>query len=242
LLLENDWISWPEVDERLEMEEMMIDKLPKCMGFIDGSHIPLDEAPSTDPESYFTRKQRYAIQIQAICDMERRIRNIKVGFPGSVHDARVFANSSFGRNPGHFLSDGQWVAADSAYAVSPFLVTPFRNNAAVGNQRQRREFNKYFSGFRVNIECCFGILKETFASLKGLRIRVGHEGGHQLACEWITACCILYNIILESLEDVHFDPEEDDEDQIDLANDPNAAVNEERRLALFRWVTLKLAY
>jgi hypothetical protein len=219
----------------------MADKLPKCMGFLDGSHVPLDEAPSDDPESYFTRKQRYAIQVQATCDMDRRIRNIALGFPGSVHDARVYANSELGRNPNRFLSNGQWIAADSAYGVSQYILTPYRTNAVTETLRQRVNFNKYFAGFRVKIECCFGILKETFASLKGLRVRVNRTSGHKLACEWTLACCILYNMILESLEDFDLTildiegAENNNEDGVNLPLDMRDG--EEKRLALLQFVT-----
>ncbi|ODM99709.1 putative nuclease HARBI1 [Orchesella cincta] len=146
LMLQPKWITWPNTQERLKIRNFMSDKLPGCIGYIDGSHIPLDEAPIDDPESYFTRKQRYAIQIQAICDNEKRLRNIVVGFPGSVHDARVFSRSNVGKSSNILLSEGEWIAADSAYANSKYIVTPFKSNASLGTARQRKQFNRIFPG------------------------------------------------------------------------------------------------
>lgn len=105
LELEKDWIRWPDETERLEIARNMVDHLPNCIGYIDGSHINLEEAPLDDPESYFTRKQRYAIQLQAVCDNNKMIRSIFVGYPGSVHDARVFANSEIGKIQKNFWTE-----------------------------------------------------------------------------------------------------------------------------------------
>jgi len=236
--MEKDWIKWPDEHERQQIAQQMADKLPNCIGYVDGSHINLEEAPVEDPESYYTRKQRYAIQIQAICDNDRLIRSIFVGYPGSVHDARIYDNSEIGTNPRYFLSNGQWIAGDSAYRNSEYMITPFRNNATTGTSQERRRFNKYFSSFRVKIECCFGILKETFASLKGLRIRVDRHSGHKLACTWVTACVILYNILKDSLEDIEYEDEDDDSPNDDM-NEEGRGDNSKRNY-LFQFVNGKL--
>jgi hypothetical protein len=231
-------IRWPDAEERRSIEVSKADKLPKCMGFIDGSHVNLDEAPTQDPESYFTRKQRYAIQVQAVCDIEMKIRNIVVGFPGSVHDARVYANSTLGRDPSALLNNGQWIAGDSAYGVTPFLLTPFRNNSTEG-LREKREFNKYFASYRVKIECVFGIMKETFGSLKGLRIRIRNNEGHKQACNWIRACCVLYNIVLPAIDESEYDSEQDSEESFELGS-LNNNEGEQKRQELLQFVIAKL--
>lgn len=222
------------------MEDRMKDKLPKCIGYVDGSLIKLDEAPSVDHESYYTRKQFYAIQLQATCDNNCRIRNLFVGYPGSVHDARVFSNSEIGRHPEKFFSEGQYIGGDSAYAISENLVAPFKRNSTTANASDRAAFNTYFSSYRVKIECVYGILKETFASLKSLRVRVNGAEGHELACKWITACCILFNILRESFDDHDFDHmvPEDEEDEMQLP--ANVRENEKTRVALFHFVIGKL--
>lgn len=216
--LEKKFIQWPNEAEKKIIEQTMDNKLPKCIGYVDGSHINLNEAPVYDPESYYTRKQRYALQIQAICDNDYLIRNIFVGFPGSVHDARVFANSDIGTNPDKYLNNGQWIAGDSAYPNSEYIVTPFRLNSTTGTPQERRKFNKHFSSFRVAIECCFGILKQVFSSLQSLRIRIDSKESHKLACDWIVCCCILYNIIRGSLSIEDFD----------LGDEENGDDNNER--------------
>lgn len=222
----------------------MKDKLPKCIGYVDGSLIRLDEAPTDDPESYYSRKQYYAIQLQAICDENFKIRNISVGYPGSVHDARVFANSEVGRDTNKFLTNGQYLVGDSAYAVNENMVTPFKRNSAVGTSQERTSFNTYISSYRVKIECVYGFLKETFGSLKSLRVRVNADNGHRIACEWITACCVLYNIIRnsytkEEIEAFEVIPEDENENAQNVVR--NQRQNEKTRSALLHFVLGKLS-
>ena len=66
---------------------------PQCVGAIDGSHIPV-QAPLLNHTDYFNRKGWYSMLIQAVVDHRYLFRNINVGWPGSVHDARVFVNSA----------------------------------------------------------------------------------------------------------------------------------------------------
>jgi len=76
---------------------------PNCIGFIDGSHIPLCAAPLDDKESYYTRKSRYAMHLQLVVGHNKRILFLDTGNPGSVHDARVLANSALAISPEYFL-------------------------------------------------------------------------------------------------------------------------------------------
>lgn len=145
MLLRNDTIHWMDSFERNVICNYMENRLPGCVGYLDGCHIPLFEAPLQNHESYFSRKQEYAIQVQAVCDNDLVIRNISVGYPASTHDARVFANTPLGQSPESFLSNGQWIAADSAYRLTAHTITPFRENSNYGTRRGRRNFNAHFS-------------------------------------------------------------------------------------------------
>ena len=65
---------------------------PGILGAIDGTHI-LIQAPLKDPEQYINRKSFHSVQLQVVCDMDMKFIDVFCGFPGSVHDTRVFRNS-----------------------------------------------------------------------------------------------------------------------------------------------------
>ena len=61
---------------------------PQCIGAIDGSHIPII-APKDNPLDYYNRKGYHSVILQALVDHEYKFLDVYVGWPGSVHDARV---------------------------------------------------------------------------------------------------------------------------------------------------------
>src|SRR5688572_24257656 len=124
--LSNRFLCWPNSAERGQIRYHMEESLPGCIGFIDGSQIPLEEKPVDDPESYFNRNKRYAIQLQCVVSPDKRIMNMFAKFPGSVHDARVFASSNIGQSTQNYLTEGEWICGDSAYRNTNYLIVPFR--------------------------------------------------------------------------------------------------------------------
>lgn len=136
--------------------------------------------------------------MEAICDYRTKIRYVTIGYPGSVHHARIFAECGLCQNINRFLSDGEWIEADSAHKLTATVIISYSNQST---SRQRKEFNKYFSSFRVRIENCIGKLKELFGSLKELRVNLNSHQSHKFICEWIHVCCILYNIVLPEMTD-----------------------------------------
>lgn len=67
-------------------------KFPRVIGAIDGTHIEINR-PAIDPDSYYTRKKTYAVHAQGVVDHQKKFIDVFVGYPGSVHDDRVFKNS-----------------------------------------------------------------------------------------------------------------------------------------------------
>lgn len=63
------------------------------LGAIDGSHVRIDK-PSEDADSYINRKQYFSLHIQGTVNHNLKFFDVFIGYPGSVHDARVFKNSS----------------------------------------------------------------------------------------------------------------------------------------------------
>lgn len=62
-------------------------------GAIDGSHIRKNK-PEVCEDAYINRKKYFSIQLQGVVNHERQFIQLHVGFPGRVHDARVFKESN----------------------------------------------------------------------------------------------------------------------------------------------------
>jgi len=60
-----------------------------CIGAIDGTHIEV-VVPKTELITHMNRKSKTSQNVLAICDFDLRFTFIVAGWPGSVHDMRVF--------------------------------------------------------------------------------------------------------------------------------------------------------
>ncbi|KAG0287665.1 hypothetical protein BGZ98_004560, partial [Dissophora globulifera] len=74
LSLQGRYISWPSAQERrTHSERMAVKGFQGCVGFIDGTTIPLFRRPEQDEDFYYDRNQRYSFNLQVVCNMDRKI-------------------------------------------------------------------------------------------------------------------------------------------------------------------------
>lgn len=69
---------------------------PQAFGCVDGTHIAINQ-PTENAYDYFSYKQKYTLNAQAVFDWRGLFIDVEVKWPGSVHDGRVFANSRINR-------------------------------------------------------------------------------------------------------------------------------------------------
>lgn len=129
------------------------------------------------------------LQLQVVCDPQRTIRDVFIGYPGSVHDSRVFRASplmeSLAEKCGQY-----YLLGDSGYPCLKHLLTPFRD---VGNfGRLQNNYNVKLSQNRYVIEHCFGMLKQKFRQLYHLKLRKISD-----CVNFIRACCVLHNLAID---------------------------------------------
>ncbi|XP_062407478.1 putative nuclease HARBI1 [Sardina pilchardus] len=163
----------------------------KVMGAIDGCHIRIKAPGQPHAQCYMNRKLFASYQLQAVCDHAGRFIDVFVGFPGSVHDARVLRSSPLYRRaiyppPGTFLlGDGGYPCLEQPIG----LLTPYKNPVR-GVDRQR--FNGYHSKARAIVERAFGMMKTRWRAifLHALEVSVSFDP------DVIVACTVLHNICL----------------------------------------------
>ncbi|XP_050301055.1 putative nuclease HARBI1 [Anthonomus grandis grandis] len=192
-------ICWPTENEKVVIEQQFLEMgFPGVLGAMDGSHVRIDQ-PKNDPESYLNRKKFYSIQFQVVCDSSRKIRDVFIGFPGSVHDARVFNNSPLFHSLPEKCGE-KVILADSAYPCLRNVLTPYKDN---GNLSEiEKNFNIKLSHCRIVIEHVFGILKQKFRQLYHLKLR-----DETLICHFIRACCVLHNLTLNLEQELIEEPQ-----------------------------------
>ena len=207
--LRNSFIKWPTARARTR-ESLANDTRESgfigVVGKVDGTDIVLSTKPGGryDGELFFNRKKRYALDLCAVCDSDKRFIYFLSGWPNSQHDQRIFAAGDLNRNPHLYFSEGQYLLGDSAYTNSRYLVTPYK--APHTRDANVRKFNRRLSRIRIDIEHTFGILKGRWKSLTGLRLRIRNKKGYIYAIRWITACVVLHNVLL----DMHDEWEEEE--------------------------------
>ena len=171
---------------------------PQCAGAIDGSHIPII-APTECHTDYFNRKGWHSIILQGVVGPTYKFWDINVGWPGRVHDARVFSRSSLYKraSEGSLFPrmdreiDGVNVPilliGDPAYPLYEWLMKPFSDTGRLSGDQHT--FNYRLSCARNVVENAYGRLKARWRCL--LKRNDCHL---HTVCEQVVTCCTLHNI------------------------------------------------
>ena len=180
---------------------------PQCVGVVDGTRIPI-VPPVLFPADYYNWKGWHSIIMQGAVNHLGHFIDIYVGWPGRVHDARVFVNSSLYKRgqAGTLFPDSKktiagkeiplLVLGDPAYPLLPWLMKAFPDNGSLS--REQKAFNYRLSKARVVVEHAYGRLKGRWRCLLK-RNDVLVDDLPKL----VAACCVLHNIC--EIRDESFD-------------------------------------
>ena len=197
------YIAWPKgelLKETVELFEHMWG-YPQCAGAIDGSHIPI-VAPEEFHTDYFNRKGWHSIILQGVVDARYRFTDINVGWPGSVHDARMFSNSQIFKKgqlgrlfdpiaaqckviegveiPVHLIGD-------PAYPLMSWLMKAYTDTGKLTTVQST--YNYRLSRARNVVENAFGRLKGRWRCLAKR-----NDCNLEFVKLQVAACCTLHNI------------------------------------------------
>ncbi|KAJ8879484.1 hypothetical protein PR048_020092 [Dryococelus australis] len=151
----------------------------------------------TDYVPFEEGKRLQPVILLQVCDDNARILIVNVRYPGRIHGAFIFANSSVreGLQAISFRDNFQsvWLLADSEFPLQPWLMTPFEGDFPPDSPEDR--YNRRHASTRNVIERCNGILKSRWRRL--LKHRVLHYMPDK-ASEIIKSCCVHCNMCINN--------------------------------------------
>nr|XP_058964054.1 putative nuclease HARBI1 [Pocillopora verrucosa] len=204
--------------------------MTQAFGCIDGTHIPI-QCPSENSQDFFFYKQFFSLSVQAVCDYKGSFMDVECKWPGSVHDAKVFANSSISAKlrsnklpctfqtpiPGG-VKIPNYLIGDPAYPLLPFCMKEY--DSCTSNEQV--VFNNMLRSARNQIECAFGRLKARWSILT---TKVGFK--LEAIPTIIYACFVLHNYcekhnmyVDQDLVDSQIQLMKENEDQFKNTPDP----------------------
>ena len=216
LTLKKEVIRWPNDMTKLRNDFMKIGNFPCVAGALDGCHVIITPPPD-DETSYVNRHHSHSINVLAVSGPDLSFYYVNAEHPGSCHDGHVIRYSQLWRKfeDGNLPFPGAVLLGDSAYALRPWLLTPFPGQPEGAKLR----YNIAHLRTRNVIERAFGVLKARFSCLKtGIRLRDPAESS-----KLIVACTIIHNLCLKYGDDELSGGEEDGTNQGDQEEDDGEA-------------------
>ncbi|KNZ44196.1 hypothetical protein VP01_941g16 [Puccinia sorghi] len=141
-----------------------------CAGFIDGTLLPLKDKQMIEPQDYHLQK--------------------------GIHNTCLWENSDLHLQEGKLFSPGQYLLADSGFLTESNLVLAFKKPPHRQITCFQKKFNQCLDSLRVCNKHCIGILKGQFQLLQGLRLELTLVKSMERITQWVGACVILNNYLL----------------------------------------------
>jgi hypothetical protein len=203
------FIKMPEPDEQLQQtaqDFFVTARFPRVIGALDGTHVKIISPGGEDGEIFRNRKSYFSINVQAVCNAHLQILDVVARWPGSAHDATIFANSRLRARFENGNFRNYILLGDSGYPLKPYLFTPLHNPLTRGQQL----YNAAHIRTRNCVERLFGTWKRRFPVLAyGVRLKL------DTALVVIVATAVLHNMAIDMNEEEPPPPEAIDPDELE---------------------------
>jgi len=135
-----------------------------CSGALDGIAVKMQcphKRDVPDPGNSHCRKGCHALNVQAICDKNKRFLLVNQMNKGSTHDSLAFLNCKLGdllcEKCEKLFEEGLHLVGDSACPLTGFLLVPFELPDLQNDATHSLDaFNHCHSSNRICVECAFG--------------------------------------------------------------------------------------
>ena len=124
-------VLWPNPERRDNIKRCIQTEhgIPGCIGFIDGSHINLRNAPAKPVDAaagFWSRKKRYGMLLLAAIDHRKRFIFIHHGYSARSSDMRAQQACRLHSDSEAFFSDGEYLLGDSGFLASDNIIPMFK--------------------------------------------------------------------------------------------------------------------
>ena len=174
-----------------------------------------------------------------VCDDNCRILYQHTGWPGSVHDNRVWRTCKLMCRSDKYFSDKEYLLGDTAFTPGPRMIPPFKQTPGTFLNPNKIAFNTLLASPRVKSEHCIGILKGRFPFLKGIRMTLGGRKDMQRILKYVRGCVILHNFLVdEDVDSEWIEVEiEEEEDRVQETQSSQNTADNTRRSELFFYLS-----
>ena len=185
----SDYVIWPR---RHEYESISAGfEFPDIIGVVDTTSIDIKQ-PLDKLSAFTTRDNVTSIKVQAVCDASHRLLDVSIGWPGSMHDARIWDLSYISTVINEKLAGTKFtIAGDKAYRLELRKMTLYRDNGHLSDAQ--KSFNHQLSVTRSIIEITFALLKEKWRKLFYLDVT-----NLSFIPSIIGAACVLHNFVIDA--------------------------------------------
>ncbi|GBG62263.1 hypothetical protein CBR_g29871 [Chara braunii] len=196
--------TWPTGLQKAVVLRAFADKgFPNCHGCIDCTHIFIDKPGNCRGEDYYDRKRRFSVQAQVVVDLNLRVLDMFVGYPGSCHDVRIVHLSSLWARaeagelftgppvmPPFGVRTNGYLLGNNGYPPSEWVVVPY---GSVSQHPSEIRFDNKQKTAREAVERAFHRLKGMWR----LFLR-SHKANMETLPQQFVAVCILHNILINA--------------------------------------------
>jgi nuclease HARBI1 len=187
-------LCWPNASEALKIkrEFQRIAGFPNCVGAVDCTHVNIECPPHCNAIEWRDRTHKFSMVLQAIVSPSLKILDICTGWPGSVHDQRLFYTSYFYQNVDEILGgptlpivvNGQFfdipenIVGDAGYMQSIHVMTPYSQVSL--DLPHATAYNNAHQATRKCVERAFGRLKNQWHYIDSNSLSISFESGLNL--------------------------------------------------------------
>lgn len=218
-----------EPPPRISDDPKYADFFSNCLGALDGCHV--NAVPKAEESGVFrNRKGTVSQNVLGVINFDLTFSYCLAGWEGSAHDGQVFNDALC--NKRLFIVDGKWYLGDAGYALSKYVLTPYRGVRYHLKEWQRRGlrpenakelFNLRHSSLRNCVERGYGILKKRFPILTSMT-------SYPMAVQvkLVKSCFMIHNFIrVNASDEDEFDYWQENEDPDNNLDGENAVLGED---------------